>query len=145
MQDNSVNNTDYHKTLLILLNNAKFKNLIKINIYNNLTNLKRLKDLIIQGANLKVSYEDIHIFNNDGIKIDSADVEYLKNHQLLYVYSNNQPFDPINYYNRFEILTSLKSIPNYSDSLIAIDPLQNKKVFIKKYNFSKISKLNFDN
>jgi len=145
MQDNSVNNTDYHKTLLILLNNAKFKNLIKINIYNNLTNLKRLKDLIIQGANLKVSYEDIHIFNNDGIKIDSADVEYLKNHQLLYVYSNNQPFDPINYYNRFEILTSLKSIPNYSDSLIAIDLLQNKKVFIKKYNFSKISKLNFDN
>lgn len=86
----------------------------------NVYNLKRLKDLILNNTNLVASYEDIRIYNEEGIELDSSDVSNLIDKQILFVSTLNQKFDTINYYNRFKIVSTLKSFPKFSETFSAI-------------------------
>ncbi len=132
------------KTLQIILNNAKYKNMIKIEMPKSISTIRRFKDLVSKTTNINAAYDSIHIYNTQGLEIEASDLEYLTDNQLLYVSTINESFNPINYFNRFDILKCLKSVKNYTDSYIAKDLIENMKVYIKKYNFSNISKNKFN-
>lgn len=133
------NNSLIIKTLRILLNNTKYRNIMTINVGNGVKNLNHLKKLIIEYTHLNVSHVDVHLFNIEGVELDSTDFDFLDDNQLLYVNTVESHFNTINYLNRFEFIKELKR-SDFNESYLAEDQLLDKKVFIKKFNFDKICK-----
>jgi len=113
--------------------------------------LKRLKDNILNTLGIKVNIEKMRIFNYKGIEIDNADIEYLKDNQILYLSLNSiffskqidESFNAVNYVREYEIVKLIKS-GGYGKVYSAVSVITNQEVAIKKTDTSKLCKFYFN-
>ncbi len=96
---------------------------------------------------MKVNTEKIKIYNYKGIEIDNADIEYLKDKQVLYLslnsiyninfFSLDEPFNVVNYAREYEFIKWLKS-GGYGKVYTANHCITGEEVAIKKIDTSKL-------
>ena len=61
------------------------------------SNLKRLKNEIMEQHNFKIPLESFTIYNYKGLELDTTDVPYLLNNQIIYIcLEGKQSFNELN-------------------------------------------------
>lgn len=105
--------------------------LMEVTISPQITNLKRLKIEIIDQHGLSILPENIKIYNYKGIELDSTDVPYLLNNQVIYICPEGDKFSNGNYLNHLEFIKEVK--PTRSGVvLLAKNLLEHNQILIIK-------------
>jgi len=80
-----------------------------INLSPTVKTLNRLKNNIVKILNANAVFDRIKIYNYKGLEIDDADIEYLKDDQILYLSLDGSSFSVNNYVNEYKFTKWIKS------------------------------------
>lgn len=132
------NSPENSRKIRVIFNGKKYDKSFELQLPRSVTSIKRLKDFINSNLKSSINLERFRIFNYKGIEIDEADLDYFTEGQYLYISSDGSNFSSMNYFNEYEIISSIKS-GGYGEVFLAKHVITGKFVALKQNNVTSLS------
>ncbi len=122
-----------------MLNGKSISEIFEIIVTPQITNLKRLKSKIMEQRDFKVLLDSFVIYNYKGLELDTTDIPYLLNNQVIYLCFDGEKFTNKNYLNHLEFIKELK--PTRSGVVLLANNLLEKgqSLLVKRIQLQELS------